>query len=85
VGHSVSMEIVEDAAAFLHARLPAEHAALPPPAPAAMSAKELKEAVREHGLASQAVGCSEKQELVALLEGFYRQQGLGHHTAHSNN
>lgn len=40
-------------------------------APNEMSVKELKAAIRNAGLASQAVGFSEKQEFVTLLEAHY--------------
>lgn len=42
-----------------------------PKDPSKMTVKELKAAIRHHGLHVQAAGFCEKQEFVALLEGFY--------------
>ncbi|RYG64012.1 hypothetical protein EON64_14820 [archaeon] len=77
MGHSVSMEILGDAAAFLAACLPPspDHT-VPPPRPREMSVKELKEALREHGLAQKARGCTEKREFVQVLEDWYQELGV---------
>jgi hypothetical protein len=77
VGHSVSMEIVRDAAAIFADQLPhSDTHIVPPPSPRTMSVKELKEAIRDHGLTQKAVGLTEKAELVEVVEDFYRVQGL---------
>jgi hypothetical protein len=47
--------------------------ALPAKSPSEMSIKELKEAIRQAGLTSQATGFREKSEFVELLTN-YREQ-----------
>lgn len=72
MGHSISMEELRDVAAFMQAHLPPDPAHLvKPKAPAEMSIKELKAAVRQCGLGAQAQGFYEKAEFVRLLELHY--------------
>jgi hypothetical protein len=77
VGHSISMEILQDAADYLNTILPhaTEHVSKPKE-PRLMSVKELKEAIRDNGLNSQATGFSEKSEFVKLLTDFYASKGI---------
>jgi len=76
VGHTVSPGMLAQAQAFLQRVLPdAPDLACKPKAPADMSVKELKEAVKRAGLAARAVGFSEKREFVALLEEHRKEQG----------
>lgn len=75
VGHSISGEELSDVAAFLQQQLPHDPAlCLQPKAPAEMSIKELKAAVRQAGLGSQAAGFYEKAEFVRLLEEHYAKK-----------
>ena len=72
VGHTISMEMVTDAGAFLQKTLPDDSAfAIKPKPPSEMSIKELKQAVRQLGLGAQAASFYEKQEFVKLLEEHY--------------
>ena len=69
VGHTVSTEMMKNAMEFIKSILPdAPELALKPKEPSDMSVKELKEAIRRAGLATQAVGFYEKREFVELLE-----------------
>ena len=78
VGHTVTPQILARAQAFLGEILgDAPHLAVKPKAPAEMSVKELKEAVRRAGLGAQAVGFYEKDEFVKLLEAHYAGSGSG--------
>lgn len=69
LAHSVSPQEINYACEFLKEILPfnAEFA-IPAKLPSQMSVKELKLAVRNNGLSSQAIGFSEKSEFVKLLE-----------------
>jgi hypothetical protein len=70
--HTCIMKEIQDAAQFLSTILPYNaDLALAPKDPATMSVKELKAAVRNAGLASQAAGFSEKHEFVTLLTNHY--------------
>ena len=70
--HSACPEEFAYALEFLKRCLPDDPSfALPPPDPATMSVKELKAAIVEAGIASQARGFSEKSEFVDLLKGHY--------------
>jgi inhibitor of KinA sporulation pathway (predicted exonuclease) len=72
LGHSINMDVLGDVGRFLQRHLPHDAAfALKPKPPGEMSIKELKAAVRQHGLAAQAAGFYEKAEFVRLLEDFY--------------
>ena len=72
VGHTISMDMLGDIGKFIAGALPHDPAfAIKPKDPREMSIKELKQAVRQCGLASQAVGFFEKQEFVSLLEKHY--------------
>lgn len=68
LGHSVNPKVMVDAVDFIRECL-ADDASLrlPPPDPRQMSVKELKAAIVEAGLSSQARGFSEKSEFVELL------------------
>ena len=69
VGHTISMEMLADCGRFIRKTLPHDAAfAIKPKEPKDMSIKELKQAVRDAGLAAKAVGFFEKQEFVKLLE-----------------
>ena len=69
VGHTISMDMVADAMNFIQKSLPEDSAfVIKPKPPSEMSIKELKQAVRNLGLAHQAAGFYEKQEFVKLLE-----------------
>lgn len=76
VQHSISMDIVRDAATFLTQCLPADYPALKPKDPSTMSVKELKEVIRDNALASKAVGLTEKSEFVQLVKDFYNCRGF---------
>ena len=66
------MEILAECGKFLQQRLPHDPAfTVKPTPPSEMTIKELKAAVRNCGLASQAVGFYEKAEFVKLLEEYY--------------
>ena len=78
VGHTVTPPILARAQDFLVEILAdAPHLAVKPKAPAEMSVKELKEAVRRAGLGAKAVGFYEKEEFVKLLEAHYAGTGSG--------
>jgi hypothetical protein len=66
------MDVLRDSQSFLAKLLPpsAEHT-LKPKDPTTMSVKELKTAIRNNGLSSQAVGFNEKYEFVKLLVDYY--------------
>lgn len=73
VGHTVTPQILSHAQAFLlEILVDAPGLAVKPKAPAEMSVKELKEAVRRAGLGKQAVGFCDKGEFVRLLEEHYK-------------
>eukprot|EP01039_Chlorochromonas_danica_P007809 gene7809-8620_t len=77
LGHSVNGEILQEAQRFLSTVLPAEGSApVPPPLPKEMSVKELKEAIRGLGLVDKAVGLNEKQDLIRVVEDYYREHNL---------
>ena len=68
LAHSASNEEMADALAFVTKCLPDDSRYnLPPPDPKTMSVKELKAAIVEAGLASQARGFTEKSEFIELL------------------
>jgi hypothetical protein len=72
LGHSINMDVLGDCGRFMLRHLPDDAAfALKPKPPAEMSIKELKAAVRQHGLAAKAAGFYEKAEFVRLLEEYY--------------
>jgi lysophospholipase II len=71
VGHTVSPEMMRSAIEFVKSILPdAPELALKPKLPCDMTVKELKDAIRKAGLASEALGFFEKREFVDLLEKF---------------
>jgi hypothetical protein len=75
--HSVDDNVLQDVISFLETRVPHDPAfAVPIKSPADMSIKELKAALREAGLLSQAVGFVEKSEFVRLLDEHYQRIGL---------
>lgn len=68
LAHSANMEELEEAFDFMSKCIPEDpQYNLPPPDPRTMSVKELKAAVVEAGLASEARGFTEKSEFVDLL------------------
>jgi lysophospholipase II len=69
VGHTVSPDMMRSAVEFVKIILPdAPELALKPKLPSEMTVKELKDAIRKAGLASDALGFFEKKEFVDLLE-----------------
>lgn len=67
-----SHALMANTGTFLATVLPPDDAlCLKPKDPATMSVKELKQAIRNAGLGSQAVGFSEKAEFVKLLQDHY--------------
>lgn len=69
VGHTVSPDMMKSAVEFVKKILPdAPELALKPKLPCDMTVKELKDAIRKAGLASDALGFFEKREFVDLLE-----------------
>lgn len=69
--------MLEDANQFISATLPdSEEFRVKPKSPSSMSVKELKEAIREFGLADRARGLAEKEELVNLVKQYYLEHGL---------
>jgi lysophospholipase II len=69
VGHTVSPEMMRSAIEFVKSIVPdAPELALKPKLPCDMTVKELKDAIRKAGLASEALGFFEKREFVDLLE-----------------
>ena len=75
--HSVDDNVLQDVMSFLEARVQHDPAhAVPMKSPADMSIKELKAALREAGLLSQAAGFVEKSEFVRLLDEHYQKIGL---------
>ena len=69
LGHTVTQDLLVYASAFLTRVLPhAPELALAPKDPSEMSVKELKAAVRNAGLSSQAIGFTEKLEFIKLLK-----------------
>lgn len=75
VGHTISMDMLGDCGRFMLAQLPHDPAfAIKPKAPAEMSIKELKAAIRHCGLGAQAASFYEKQEFVKLLEEHYAKK-----------
>ncbi len=76
MGHTVNMHVLRDVTSFLSTVLPLRpELSLAPRAPAEMTVKELKAAVRAAGLTSEAVGFTEKAEFVALLTEHYKKHG----------
>jgi hypothetical protein len=70
--HSLDERVIRDVLSFLYEKLPDDSAHLIPLRnPAEMSVKELKAALKEAGLSSQAVGFVEKTEFIQLLQGHY--------------
>ena len=75
--HSACPEEFAYALDFLKRCLPDDPSfALPPPNPTTMSVKELKAAIAEAGLASQARGFSEKSEFVELLASHFKKSDV---------
>ena len=70
--HSLDERVIKDVLDFLSDRIPhdSEHL-IPLRNPSDMSVKELKAAIKEAGLSSQAVGFAEKSEFIQLLQGHY--------------
>lgn len=69
MGHSISLSVLESCVDYFKERLShAEQFIVKPKPFKEMSVKELKQAVREAGLAAHAVGFNEKAEFVQLLE-----------------
>jgi len=67
--HSINEKVLDQAREFISKHLPHDATLnIPPKDPSTMSVKELKIAVRDRGLASKAVGFTEKSEFVALLK-----------------
>jgi len=67
--HSVSMEEIADVKEFLQTQLPPDSTCqVQLKDPAEMSTKELKDAIRNAGLGSKAVGLMEKSEFVELVQ-----------------
>ena len=73
VQHSISSEIIQDSIKFLNEKLPAsdEYIVLPP-RPESLATKVLLKAIRENGLQKQALGQTEKSELIKLLDSHYK-------------
>lgn len=68
VGHTISLEILNDVMDVLAALLPHDPAfAVKPKDPSEMTVKELMKAIKASGLGAKAVGLSEKHEFVQLL------------------
>ena len=68
MGHSVCPQELADVLKFLQQVLPPnDDYCVKPKDPKEMSVKELKQAIRDEGLASKAVGLMEKSEFVRLL------------------
>jgi hypothetical protein len=77
LGHSLNPAIVQEVTAFLGQLLPHDASfVVKPKAPREMSIKELKEAVRNYGLADKAKGFMEKGEYVRLLQDHFASLGL---------
>lgn len=75
VGHTISMDIINDAHLFFQKILPHDPAhTVKPPNPNEMSIKDLLKNIRASGLGQKAAGLSEKHELVALLQGHYDEK-----------
>jgi hypothetical protein len=71
------MDIIKDAEEFLLSILPHNtEDVVKPKDPKTLSVKELKEAIRDNALNSQAVGLSEKSEFVKVLADFYASRGF---------
>jgi hypothetical protein len=69
IQHTLSQEEIVDAVKFLQEIVPADPTCdIVPKAAEEMSVKELKEAIRKGGLGRQAVGLTEKSELVKLVK-----------------
>jgi lysophospholipase-2 len=69
IQHTVTHEEIVDALGFLNSVVPPDPSCdIKPKAVEEMSVKELKAAIQAGGLGRQAVGLSEKQELVKLLK-----------------
>jgi len=69
IEHTVTHEEIQDALVFLNSLVPPDSSCdVTPKAPEEMSVKELKEAIRNGGLGQQAVGLTEKQELIKLVK-----------------
>lgn len=74
MGHTITMPLLSEITAFLHTLLPARaDLCVAPKDPSAMTVKELKAAIKDAGLAAQAQGLMEKQELVKLLASHYAE------------
>ena len=72
--HTANEGVVQAVLEFLREQIPIdENFVIKPKTPAEMSVKELKVAVRNAGLAAQAVVFSEKREFVELLERHYAE------------
>jgi len=77
VGHSLSMDIMRAASGFIGRCLPHDEAFIVKPKhPRLLSVKELKEAVRNLGLSSKAVGFTEKSEFINLVLQYYEENGI---------
>ena len=73
--HTVTDEVISIATSFLSTILPHDEAFIVKPKdPAEMSVKELKAAIRDLGIASKAVGFSEKYEFVNLIKEHYAEK-----------
>ena len=70
--HTVNEEVISTVLNFLLLQIPDDESfVIKPKPPAEMSVKELKNAIKNAGLAAQAMGFSEKREFVELLEKHY--------------
>lgn len=75
VGHTITMEIVHDAEIFIKKILPYDISYIVKAKdPKDMSVKELLKAIKSNGLASKAIGLSEKSEYIKLLEDYYKSK-----------
>ena len=76
LGHGINQELLEYAQNYISRVLIDDPSlALKPKEFSEMSVKELKIAIRNYGLASQALGFSEKNEFVKLLEDYRTSKG----------
>lgn len=67
--HSVNMDEIQDILEFLQKKLPLDESCrVQLKDPSSMSIKELKEAIRNAGLGSKAVGLMEKSEFIKLVQ-----------------
>lgn len=70
--HTISLAVLDAAIDFLKLYLYHHETFIVQPKPfKEMSVKELKQAIREAGIATKAVGLNEKAEFISLLESHY--------------